>query len=97
MTRPNYAYKCKCGAITLVFGDKEYYFQEKNQHMFFPDLDLDKIPSQETFACNHCVNRWGLDLCGCGSGETVNECDCGLGFPYQTVGEENYRCTSAWI
>ena len=29
--------------------------------------------------CNYCVNHWGIDLCGCGSGEKFGECD--YGFP----------------
>jgi hypothetical protein len=97
MSKPVFVYKCTCGATTLTFEDKEYYLLNENIPKFFPDLNLSDIPSQETFACNHCVNRWGLDLCGCGSGEKVEECECGLGLPYQTIGKENYRCASAWI
>ena len=97
MSKPNFVYKCECGAITLSFEDKEYYLLNENLEKFFPNLNLEGVPSQKTFACNHCVNHWGLDLCGCGSGEKVSECECEIGVPYQTVGGEDYHCASAWI
>ena len=68
MLKPDFVYQCECGAITLTFGEKEYYVSKENLQTFFPNLDLDGIPTQKTYACNHCVNHWGLDLCGCGSG-----------------------------
>lgn len=99
MSKPSFIYKCECGALTLCFDDdnREYYLLEENLQKYFPDLNLENVPTQETFACNHCVNNWGLDICACGSGEKPSECDCGLNIPYQQIGAENYHCMSAWI
>ena len=38
------------------------------------------------FGCNHCVNHWGIDLCECGSGARVGECECGSQKAHDTLG-----------
>lgn len=84
-------YRCSCGAITIIVDGEDYSCESKNLKKFFPGLDLRKIHRiKDCFACNHCVNHFGLDLCGCGSGEPFGQCDnefdeCEL--PMQVVGE----------
>jgi hypothetical protein len=46
----------------------EEYFQQHFAHL----IDLEE---SEFYNCDYCVNNWGIDLCGCGSGEKVGECD----------------------
>jgi len=89
--------ECECGAITLFGKDGlTYSCARKNLKRFLPDIDLRKIKrayKQKTYACDHCVNHYGLDLCACGSGEPYEECDAGLevcGHPMQKLGE--YEC-----
>ena len=83
--------KCDCGAITIYCDDGDYSCKAKNLKKYFPDIDLRKIKRYKTtFACNHCVNHYGLDLCGCGSGEDFGKCDndfpeCKT--PMQKIGE----------
>ena len=84
-------HKCQCGAITFFTDSGETYsVLQKNRKEFFPDVDLRKIERfQETFSCNHCVNHYGVDLCGCGSGEPFGECEEGFDeckIPMQVVG-----------
>lgn len=67
-----YAKRCSCGAIT-VHADKENWSMTIEDFIIkFPDLKLEK---EEYGNCNYCVNHWGIDLCGCGSGEKVGECE----------------------
>lgn len=83
--------RCSCGAITLTTDEGEHSCVEKNRKKFFPGLDLRKLKHyKDTFCCNHCVNRYGLDLCGCGSGKPFGECDAGLDaceVPMQVLGQ----------
>lgn len=69
--------KCSCGAITVFTKTgKSYSCKQENFQKFFPDLDLsniDRLP--DSYCCDHCVNHYGLDLCGCGSGEDFGCCD----------------------
>ena len=78
--------KCCCGSITLEFdngADSSMYLETFEQL----GLDLSEAEEgQETCACNHCANRWGIDLCECGSGERVGECDCGSSKAHDTLG-----------
>ena len=71
---------CDCGAITLYTDDgQSYSCKRKNLKNFIPDIDLRKIKRlQKSYCCNHCVNHYGMDLCGCGSGEMFGKCDNGL-------------------
>lgn len=94
--------KCQCGAITIYTDTLNYSCKQENLKKFFPDIDLRKITRyQESYCCDHCVNHYGLDLCGCGSGADFGECDndfdeCQM--PMQSIGE--YACVRAgdsWI
>lgn len=47
----------------------------------------------QSYCCDHCVNHWGIGLCGCGSGQKVGKCECGsqkahdiLGVKYDSFG-----------
>lgn len=73
-----YIQKCKCGAVTIRFdnGASNSMFWET-----FEKLDLDTGDAtwlHQSCCCDHCVNHWGIDLCECGSGARVGECECGL-------------------
>lgn len=89
--------KCECGAITIYTDSAEYSCKQRNLRKFFPNVDLRKIVRYETsFCCNHCVNHYGLDLCGCGSGEEFGKCNNGFDeckVPMQKIGE--YVCVKA--
>ena len=66
--------KCSCGAITVEINGQNYSMSSETFDKTFPDLcsgDYEVTWS----SCNHCVNHWGIDLCGCGSGEPFGECD----------------------
>jgi hypothetical protein len=76
-----YAQKCDCGAITVSNAvEEEHEFsnsmtQETFNELFKDNTEFDIEWLQETYNCNHCVNHWGLDLCKCGSGDPVGECE----------------------
>ena len=95
--------KCSCGAISLYTDNGDAYScKQKNLRKFFPNIDLRKIQRlPESYCCNHCVNHFGLDLCGCGSGEEFGKCDEGYPEckqPMQVVGEYTPVCAAdAWI
>ena len=86
---------CQCGAITLYTEDSNYSVLRKNLKQFI-NIDLRNYKSKmlpKTYCCNHCVNHFGLDLCGCGSGEYFGLCEnqyeeCKV--PMQILGEYNY-------
>ena len=93
---------CQCGSITVYTDDgREYCCKKENFKQFFPNIDRrttkPKTLDYTMCFCNHCVNHWGLDICSCGSGENVGECECGSKTPYQTIGQDNYKHKSAWI
>ena len=83
---------CECGAVTLYTDEGVYSVMRKNLKNFLPNLDLRTLKGkrlQETYCCNHCTNHYGLDLCGCGSGELFGECENGLeecAIPMQVIG-----------
>lgn len=62
----------------------------------FEKLDLDAGDAtwlHQSCCCDHCVNHWGIGLCGCGSGQKVGKCECGsqkahdiLGVKYDSFG-----------
>lgn len=71
--------KCKCGAITLETDQGNFSCLWRNRRKFFPNLDLRKIRRlQDTVCCDHCASNFGLDLCGCGSGNMFGYCERGL-------------------
>lgn len=66
---------CKCGAITLHTQYGQLSCRKDNLKKFFPGLNLDDcFQEPNCYACNHCINHMGLDLCACGSGETPDDC-----------------------
>lgn len=88
-----YIQKCKCGAVTIRFDNSA------SNSMFwetFEKLDLDTGDAtwlHQSYCCDHCVNHWGIGLCGCGSGQKVGKCECGsqkahdiLGVKYDSFG-----------
>ena len=83
-------FKCSCGAVTVEVDGSTYSVKRSRLKEFFPDLDLRKCRKySDVFCCDHCVNHYGLDLCGCGSGEPFGKCDNGLPeclMPMQAVG-----------
>ena len=87
------AKKCNCGAITVIDGKESWSMSEELFDKHFPNLEIDEGTWSN---CNHCVNHWGIDLCNCGSGEKVGECegeleDCINNIPAQELGEsKNY-------
>lgn len=92
---------CQCGAITIETDQGTYTCLMKNRHVFFQNLDLRKIPkTMSSYLCNHCVNHWGLDLCGCGSGEPYGHCpnmepECQI--PMQKIGSyDHVQSSGAW-
>lgn len=101
-------YRCKCGAITFIADDKrEFSCFEKNLDKFIPEEELPKycadgkpenlVQYTDVFACNHCVNHYGLNLCACGSGESPDECSFGdkvCGLPMQSL-TEGYSSVTA--
>lgn len=100
---------CNCGAVTITIDGKDDYSMSKE--MFeekFNTLDetLKELPDQEEIQefcnCNYCVNGWGLDLCACGSGEKMSECEEGhdcCGQPSQDleIGQTSFKAPGSWI
>lgn len=68
--------RCLCGAITIYLPTGESYSCRKsNKAHLMPDIDLRKASRlPDSYLCDHCVNHYGLDLCGCGCGATVGRC-----------------------
>ena len=67
--------KCVCSAITIT-TDTNTTYSSRRIKKFLPNLDLRKIKRYaNTVACNYCANKYGLELCGCGSGELFGKCD----------------------
>ena len=68
------ATKCQCGAITI---EDESFSNSMTQETFDNLSEVLEVTfTTHIFSnCNHCVNNWGIDLCGCGSGEPVGKCD----------------------
>lgn len=94
--------RCQCGAVTVQTDLGTYSCLEINRQKFFPGLDLRKIRRfPNSYCCDHCVNHYGLDLCGCGSGEAYGKCDneleeCQL--PMQKIGEyERVTAANSWL
>lgn len=98
-----YYSKCICGAITLHTEDSSSYScEQKNLKKFLPDIDLRRIKRlQESYCCDHCANHYGMDLCGCGSGEPFGKCNNGLeecSRPMQMFGKYTHiRGKDSWV
>lgn len=78
--------KCSCGAITVWFdnGASNSMYQETFQQLGLNISHAEELPA--SYCCDHCVNRWGIDLCECGSGEPVGKCACGSKSAHDTLG-----------
>lgn len=70
---------CNCGAVTLMTDSGNWSMPVElfNEKFSEDKNDIDLEPGQ-WLGCNYCKNHWGLDLCGCGSGEKVGECSNGF-------------------
>ena len=90
MLKVTHIQRCNCGAIPLTFeNDASNSMYEETFEKIKDQLDLSEAEElQNCYCCNHCVNHWGIDLCECGSGERVGECECGSNSPFQTLGDE---------
>ena len=95
---------CTCGAITIYGEGDSYSCSRNNLEKFFPHLDLSEIEKfPQSYMCDYCVNHYGLDLCGCGSGEPVGECtndfdQCVNHTPMQIVDKYTHvRASNSWI
>lgn len=78
--------KCQCGAVTVFFenGASNSMFQETFNKLNMDVGDAESLPN--SYCCDHCVNHWGIDLCECGSGERVGECECGSVISHYSLG-----------
>lgn len=90
------ATRCECGAVTVEINGEDYSMPAKEFRKHFKKRNLHK-----TYCCNYCVNHWGIDLCGCGSGEKFGECSANFpscSRPAQSIEGEITKCScdSAW-
>ena len=79
--------RCNCGAITVYFGEQTIgssMYQDTFDKLGLSLEGAEEMP--QSYCCNHCVNHWGIDLCECGSGERVGECDCGCNSAHDELG-----------
>ena len=47
------------------------------------------------YGCDHCINNWGMDICSCGSGKSINKCSCKSNRASQVYKKESKR--SLWV
>ena len=90
---------CSCGAATVEHDGQCFSMQVEDLERYFPGL-MDSPPECEVGSCDYCVNHWGVDLCGCGSGKKFSECDDGYpecGRPMQVVEKGISKPTGGWI
>ena len=94
---------CACGAVTLFTANGESYSCSlKNRKQYLPDLDLRMLHKlQDSYCCDHCVNHYGMDLCACGSGAEVGQCDNAFsecGRPAQMLGRyTRFVAPGSWL
>jgi len=90
---------CECGAATVEHEGQTYSMKLDTLGKHFPDL-MDAAPDCEVGSCDYCVNHWGIDLCGCGSGQAPSECDEGYpecGMPMQIIEEGIASPSGGWF
>lgn len=90
----------KCGEKAYLLNDK-YYSSSTCKHqrcvrsaiptgskVFSVGYNMsdDATWLHQSCCCDHCVNHWGIDLCECGSGARVGECECGSQKAHDTLG-----------
>lgn len=89
---------CKnCGAVTVTINGNNYSMPRAEFRKRFPGERCEG----HYFNCNYCINHWGTDLCGCGSGKKFGKCDNHLPeceFPAQSIEEAvaGCSCPSGW-
>jgi len=64
------ATRCQCKAVTVEIDGESFSMSRSEFKKRFPGMRTKGHYS----SCNYCVNHWGLDLCGCGSGEKFGKC-----------------------
>ena len=83
--------KCSCGAVTLYTESGNTIVCKRSRlKKYGIDIDLrtiKRISKYEWGNCDHCVNKFGIDLCECGSGKEVGKCSCGS----RKNSNENYK------
>jgi hypothetical protein len=84
---------CKnCGAVTVEIKGISYSMPRSEFKTRFPGERC----RGHYVNCNYCVNHWGIDLCGCESGEKFGKCKKNLPQcirPTQSIEEEFARCS----
>lgn len=97
--------ECNCGAITIGFSNDTAISCQKENMQKYLGFDYDNLMhfvegsianKLEVSMCNHCVNHWGVDICSCGSGEPIGECDCGSKEGYQTYNTRGFN-KGGWL
>ncbi len=81
---------CECGAVNVTIDGNDYSMTLENFTAEYgePESYPDELSPDKYCNCNYCINNWGTDLCACGSGEKVDECQCGFdcnGMPMQSI------------
>ncbi len=94
------ATKCQCGAITVDVNGGNFSMTAEDFEKNFPGTFAGDLP-EECYCCNYCANHWGIDLCGCGSGEKFGECsndypECRVPAQDMEQGVTACSCASAW-
>ena len=81
-----YINNCQCGAVTILFdnGASNSMCRDTFEQLNLDIQNAERLP--DSYCCDHCVNHWGIDLCECGSGELVGECECGSQNAHDTLG-----------
>jgi hypothetical protein len=77
---------CECGAVSIELDKGHYSMTAETFEKVFGFT----VNTGLYVNCNHCINNWGIDLCGCGSGEPFGECKEGYPEckkPIQKLGE----------
>lgn len=81
---------CNCGAVTVqLSGIHTHYAMPVRQ---FRESTYNHRIKNKTYCCDYCVNKYGVNLCACGSGEAPDKCENGFeecGTPMQTIGQEH--------
>lgn len=94
--------RCYCGAITVFTQEGVGYSCDENRRKeFLPGVDLRRLRKlPDMYGCDHCCNRWGMDLCACGSGESPEECTAGFaecGRPAQELYGRTHVVGNDWL
>jgi hypothetical protein len=69
--------RCSCGAWSIYLEDgrsinAKMSLRKLNELYGLEFNKKDRL--NDHCNCNYCVNNWGLDLCGCGSGYKFGKC-----------------------